>query len=75
MNSELKWTTEKPTKPGVYWAFNGNEVFPVDVSFGRGSCEIHGLGDYYSEMMIYGSDFFTHWMGPLQPPEPPKVSA
>lgn len=73
--AQMEWTTEKPTGAGLYWAYSGVEVVPVNVSFDRGICEIHGLGDYYSEMMVYDSAYFSHWMGPLQAPEPPKATA
>lgn len=60
----LKWTTEPPSRKGLYFACQSGIVYWVEV-----------LGN----LMVgnpRGADFplddFSHWIGPLLIPEPPS---
>lgn len=58
----LHWTTEPPTVEGWYWMMQPSGV-PLCLYFdGR-----LGIEDEYLDF-----DDFTHWLGPLPPPEPPQ---
>ena len=60
----LDWTTTPPKVDGWYWALRFGEVQIVNI---RGSVGfIVALDDY---CML---ELFTHWLGPLPVPEPPK---
>jgi hypothetical protein len=68
----MEWTTEQPTKTGLYWAFDGLNVVAVDVyKSNGGTVDLIGfeLGSDYESMRYL--DEYTHWM-PLEQPEPPK---
>ena len=60
-----KWTTDKPTQEGYYWAWDGATVDMVDIRM---------LGELvaFIEDIEYELDEFTHWIGPLEKPEPPN---
>lgn len=73
----MTWTTEKPTEDGLWWAFDGENVVPVDLYVTE--FEVPGrqarmaafeLGSNYD--VPRALEEFTHWMGPLLPPEPPQ---
>lgn len=68
----MEWTTEKPTRDGTYWSYDGYRVKSVTVHFygyDAGDFEIFGM----SETIDGDIDpiKITHWMGPLPMPEPP----
>ena len=70
----MEWTTTPPTVGGLYWAYDGEEVQPVDLYFVsffhvealRAFC----LGDDYD--VPRPLEIFTHWQGPFPIPDPPK---
>lgn len=71
-----EWTTTTPTQGGLWWAYDGKEVIPVDLYFsefnrltGCAGLLAYELGEYYGLGVTL--DSFTHWMGPLTPPAPP----
>lgn len=69
----MEWTTEQPTKDGLYWAFDGQTVSMADVL----GAYVYGLGERYGSPVAHVNDY-THWMGPLEspaPPTPPKQEA
>lgn len=69
--TEQKWTTEKPTVKGWYWVYDGKSVNMAMVN------EYWDDPDnlrIWIEEIPFKNTVFTHFMGPLQGPEPPKVS-
>jgi hypothetical protein len=66
----FNWTTTPPTEPGWYWAMLSKEysiLYPlVLVEFREGTIYTHGNEAPAS------FESFTHWLGPLPLPEPPK---
>jgi hypothetical protein len=66
-----KWTTTPPTEPGWYWVRNIKGKIWCDEVFKK-----DGVMCWWSEdENTFNSiilDYFTHWLGPLPPPEPPK---
>jgi hypothetical protein len=68
-----KWTTTPPKEDGVYWAITkrGNGPYCVDVDLRTGEVWHHGFSGDVSESISY----YSHWLGPLPVPEPPKVDA
>jgi hypothetical protein len=68
--SGLGWTTTPPTKEGWYWAMLSKEysiLYPlVLVEFREGTIYTHG------NKAPASFESFTHWLGPLPVPEPPK---
>jgi len=66
----MNWTKEQPTKGGFYWAFDGKEVVPVDLYWDGSILVAFELGDPYDIPLDLNN--FTHFMGPMEPPEPPK---
>jgi hypothetical protein len=75
----LTWTTDKPTEPGGYWAYGkdvhgrGPYVWIVEVDKYNGRMDIvfRVFGDEYDPEIEWKD--ITHWMGPLEEPEPPEV--
>lgn len=69
----MEWTTDKPTQEGFYWAYENldpedADVMLVNVSDGGGDAWCAWWeGDIYFELT-----HFSHWMGPLEVPVPPK---
>lgn len=68
------WTITPPTTTGLYWAFDGDEVVPVDVYVNGlgGTARLVGFelgNDYTTPRKL--SDY-SHWIGPLPVPEPPE---
>lgn len=70
--TDEEWTTEPPTETGLYWAFNGAEVSPVDVYLDGSNSRLvcFELGDKYDQVQDVND--FSYWLGPLPVPEPPK---
>jgi hypothetical protein len=75
---KTKWSTNMPIKPGTYWACNMKyrkdivDAIQVDlVEWDDGTsamlCQRIGSDDWRD------LDDYTHFIGPLQLPEPPKV--
>ena len=62
----MQWTTEQPTQDGLYLAYKGEKVEYVDVFGGLA----YRLGDNLG--LPCWLHEFTHWMGPLPVPGPPK---
>lgn len=78
---KVNWTTEAPTKPGLYWIFYAGrkrrtvhlvelekQDLPADDEVGLVICH----GEYevtVEEVVAYG---VTHWAGPLELPDPPE---
>lgn len=67
----MKWTTTPPTVEGWYWVIQDRvnpspEIVKVSGAFAHGKL--------YAEMgnSEYSLELFTHWLGPLPVPEPPK---
>lgn len=73
MNSQ-EWTTEQPTQDGLYWVYVKKHpdvaaspfVTFADVTVGS-EVEVTVINEHAP----YSSDDFSHWMGPIQKPEPP----
>lgn len=69
------WTTEPPTEPGWYWATPRMVEGWEDIS--PQIAEVYkNLSDRLKVLFDGNDDFdladFTHWLGPLPLPEPPK---
>jgi len=66
-----KWTTEKPTKIGWYWANwicgEIRVVKVIDDKWNPGGLSVYG------DECDYRLKDFTHWLGPLHEPEPPEA--
>lgn len=62
----LEWTTDKPTKPGLYFVKHKtvDEVLGVYVNIEN---------DVITTTSDYRDESITHWLGPLPIPEPPTV--
>jgi hypothetical protein len=70
----MKWTEEKPTKEGFYWAYvEGfwHELWILELEMNKGKLEIvENSGGYENEPEIE-IQWVTHWMGPLEKPDLP----
>jgi len=64
----LKWTREKPTKPGHYWHFYRPDIIEL----------VHVYSGFHGLMSFQGAEVGDGywWFGPLpiEKPEPPKES-
>jgi hypothetical protein len=65
--SGLGWTTTPPTEPGWYWAWCEGDTAPVCLNI-----MITEGGIPLTLRTILVASEFTHWLGPLPVPEPPK---
>jgi hypothetical protein len=65
----LEWTTEPPTQDGWFWAIGPGNPVVVRVIEGNPS---HFVGFINGVGGAYPVDYFSHWLGPLPIPEPPK---
>lgn len=70
----MKWTTERPTKPGWYWAWHTIFKCLHVVLINNGA-----LKDSPFKPLAYEGggeptfcDVYSYWLGPIEPPEPPK---
>ena len=64
-----KWVTKKPNVLGYYWTFENLDSLDADVIliyFDGNKC--------YGQGVSFGINHFSHWMGPLNVPIPPKVN-
>ncbi len=67
----MEWTTEPPAKSGWYWVWNAEidrlqmvqvDIFPFYIDTYEGGGE------------PTCSHYFSHWLGPIEPPELPELS-
>ena len=70
----MAWTKERPTQPGWYWAYEKldqrtADVMMVEVFVAQASEELWGR----AMSLRWELSHFSHWMGPLEPPEPPRL--
>lgn len=87
----MEWTTDKPAKSGWYWVMayelcygspypdRGPEMYCVRVDACKVGDRLFIYFDLPAEgcesINTIGPDYVTHWMGPIQQPEPPTISA
>ena len=66
----MEWTTEQPVVDGLYWVLDDGEVDLVRISWDESLKRwcAYTTGDYE----IMEPKHFTHFMGPLEKPEPPQ---
>ena len=70
----MEWTTDKPTKPGLYWAHDDIDgVVPVDIYLLDDKLILVELGRDYG-LLSHENDY-DYFMGPIPQPEPPTISA
>jgi hypothetical protein len=68
----MKWTKEKPTKEGYYWACDPTLYDPMIVRierFGEGGLFVEfpgSEGDYLNREKIWDNEY---WYGPIEVPE------
>lgn len=67
----MEWTTDSPTQTGLYWAWDGLNVLPIDVYKMDGGMICFELGDDYESVRDLKD--YSHFMGPLAPPESPTA--
>jgi hypothetical protein len=73
----MKWTMEKPTKPGVYWIYTvpvweKEPIVTVVELYLTGDQIIFDIPcDGYEFEITITPERTTHWMGPIEPPEAP----
>lgn len=69
MAREMNWTTNKPTKPGIYWHCSlSSPVNVVRVRLSGNAIEYVALGTYeYWEPLLEGDE--DEWQGPIEPSE------
>lgn len=68
----MDWTTERPTKVGLYWCYQYNHIRMVNVwKYNQRNSKLHTNEDGGSTIddRIYDG---AQWQGPIQPPDPPK---
>jgi hypothetical protein len=70
----FSWTTELPTVEGWYWVRNIKGVIWCEEVFVKDgvSCWMHDEDAEYNPIKL---DYFTHWLGPIPPPEPPEKAS
>ncbi len=67
----MEWTTEQPTKLGLYWAINPRMKPTGAVMVQVSDCD-DGLAAMEMGYEFWGDlDEYTHWMGPIEEPGPP----
>jgi hypothetical protein len=84
---QCEWTTTPPTAPGWYWAKHPSGwsddvgctdedapvvVFLMDSPYSPGGLVVDAPGHLSKVRSI---EEFTHWLGPIEPPEPPLARA
>lgn len=70
----MKWTTEKPTKPGWYWwrRYPKKKAYKVEVKRGRGVLRGNQWLEVYWEgerVARFDEPVRGEWAGPLDEPE------
>ncbi len=72
----LVWTTEPPMQDGWYYSIKGDFPGSVDlvqvVMFPDPDTDRLAIVHVYNDSDLYTLHDFTHWLGPLPVPEPPK---
>lgn len=76
MNTDLKWTADKPTVPGFYW-IRYEEKFTVRDEWSTHIGVVEVVNDGVLLALFPGSDenyervdgLDAEWYGPLKPPE------
>lgn len=79
----MEWTTEKPTKPGYYWTCDTSMIrlgWPVRTEIIE---VIDTLSDNERLLIVQmgnndvhrDTDYYTHFIGPIEVPEPSKEQA
>ena len=66
----MKWSTERPTRPGMYWCQQYNRVRIVSVWERRDDLALltnEDGGAYLADPELYDT---AKWMGPIIPPGP-----
>lgn len=63
----MKWSIEKPSKPGFYWCRNDTK-FPVVVQVSRAYKNglVVRMGSYLTSLQRFEN---CEWAGPISPPE------
>lgn len=63
----MKWTENKPTESGIYWAVDsaGEQVV---VDYAKSSLFGEAVFVFGTEI-AHSTDDFTDWYGPITPPE------
>lgn len=65
------WSTDPPTEDGWYWAYDDERNW-LDMVY----CLVPASGDDIYQIWRDGYSYdlsdFTHWLGPLPLPEPPR---
>jgi len=59
------WTTNQPVVSGQYWAYTGHVVVPVYVDGTHRT-----ISAFEPHKLLQAADI-THWLGPMQVPNPP----
>ena len=59
-----RWSTDPPTEDGWYWAYDREDSFLDLVRYSDSGATM------WSDKTI--AKLFTHWLGPLPKPEPPR---
>jgi hypothetical protein len=67
----LQWTTTPPTEEGLYFAYSQEDGVEIVHYRGRNQLDMAVMGIEWR----YSLGGYTHWLGPLPVPEPPKVDA
>ena len=70
----LEWTTTPPTVEGKYWVYNKvGDIHLCDVYEYKGKLFIPD--GYYGDidLPVEKQEYYSHWLGPLPVPEPPKA--
>jgi len=68
----MNWTTERPIKAGLYWAYNGVNLILVSKSDDDKWVRFaYDPQDRMDSEIFWDSDY-TYFMGPLVQPDPPK---
>lgn len=63
----LRWTTNKPTAPGQYWAEDAHGESVVSVQMYRGELLVYCQGSEEG-FSVLGDTFIQRWSGPLSRP-------
>lgn len=66
--THMQWTTDKPHASGCYWAYNIKGLYFVKV---QKSLSENEPDIVLTETTAYSLRDFTHWIGPIQEPDPP----
>jgi len=80
MNDNVKWTADRPTKPGLYWVWQpedewpcNGKVYAVEVTPKSGGLEAWVPFMDYADPVSSEDWDGSMWAGPITKPEPPKL--